>query len=244
MNSQHHIWFSDNLNLQNCFCSYLKSEEGRQISSNKSYKKREFIYFNDDNADKLYFIHKGAVKIIGYTDDGQEVIKALLHKGEIFGESAVYGPSKRMDYAQAAEDCEICIISTDQVMSMMRESEGFGMYIHKLLGWRVMYSQKRMESLLFKDARARIAEFVIEQAKKSGRTTLDGAVVLKNYLTHQEIASFTGTSRQTVTTVLNKFREARILDFNRRRTTIRNINDLHSEVYAGGAKPVKRRNMA
>ena len=244
MNSQHQIWYSDKLNLQECFCAYLNSDAGQKLSTRKSYGKRDFIYFNNDNADKLYFIHKGAVKIIGYTDDGQEVIKALLHKGEIFGESAVYGPGKRMDYAQAAEDCEICVISTDQVMEMMRDSDGFGKYIHQLLGWRVMYSQKRMESLLFKDARARIAEFVIEQATKSGRTTLDGAVVLKNYLTHQEIASFTGTSRQTVTTVLNKFREARILDFNRRRTTIRNINGLQSEVYSGGGKAMRRRNMA
>ena len=86
MNSQHQIWYSDKLNLQECFCAYLNSEAGQKLSTRKSYGKRDFIYFNNDNADKLYFIHKGAVKIIGYTDDGQEVIKALLHKGEIFGD--------------------------------------------------------------------------------------------------------------------------------------------------------------
>lgn len=243
MNKQIELSFSEILQVKPCFCSLSQVDAELNKGVLKNYKKREFIYFNQDTADKLYFIHSGAVKIIGYTDEGNEVIKGLLHKGEIFGESAFYGPSKRNDYAQAVEDAEICSISTEQIMEMVRDSEGFGTFVHKLLSWRVLNSQRRMESLLFKDAKARIAEFVIEQATKSGRETLDGAVVLKNYLTHQEIASFTGTSRQTVTTVLNQFREARILDFNRRRTTIRNISSLRSVVLSPG-RSMKRRNMA
>lgn len=243
MNKQVALSSPETMNFEPCFCSLsqLNSELNKGVL--KNYRKREFIYFNHDTADKLYFIHSGAVKITGYTDEGQEVIKGLLHKGEIFGESAFYGPSYRNDYAQAMEDSEICAISTEQIMELVRDSEGFGTFVHKLLSWRVLHSQRRMESLLFKDARARIAEFVIEQANKSGRTTLDGAVVLNNYLTHQEIASFTGTSRQTVTTVLNQFREARILDFNRRRTTIRNISQLRSEI-VGPGRGMRRRNTA
>lgn len=243
MNKQVALSSPEVMNLQPCFCSLSQLNTELNKGLLKSYEKREFIYFNHDTADKLYFIHSGAVKITGYTDEGQEVIKGLLHKGEIFGESAFYGPSERNDYAQAVEDSEICSISTEQIREIVRDSEGFGTFIHKLLSWRVLHSQRRMESLLFKDARARIAEFVIEQATKSGRETLDGAVVLKNYLTHQEIASFTGTSRQTVTTVLNQFREARILDFNRRRTTIRNISRLRSEI-VGPGRGMRRRNTA
>lgn len=243
MNKQIELSSSETLSFKPCFCSRSHVDAELNKGVLKNYKKREFIYFNQDTADKLYFIHSGAVKIIGYTDEGNEVIKGLLHKGEIFGESAFYGPSKRNDYAQAVEDAEICSISTGQIMEIVRDSEDFGTFVHKLLSWRVLNSQRRMESLLFKDAKARIAEFVIEQANKSGRETLDGAVVLKNYLTHQEIASFTGTSRQTVTTVLNQFREARILDFNRRRTTIRNISSLRSVVVNPG-RSMKRRNMA
>ena len=60
------------------------------------------------------------------------------------------------------------------------------------------------------------------KSKKGARTLVDGSLVLRNYLTHQEIASYTGTSRQTVTTVLNELREDKILDFNRKQITIKN----------------------
>ena len=98
------------------------------------------------------------------------------------------------------------------------------------MGQRVVYTQKRLESLLFKDAKTRVAEYVLEQADRNGRTLHDGSVVLRNYLTHQEIASYTGTSRQTVTTVLNQFRENELLDFDRKKITVKNLLGLKNEV--------------
>ncbi|MEL6254972.1 MAG: Crp/Fnr family transcriptional regulator [Bacteroidota bacterium] len=230
MNNKSNIWYLEDLNLKECFCPITDGEGKYNKQAKKEFKKGDFIYFSDDTADKVYFIHSGAIKIAGYTEEGNEMIKAVLHEGEIFGELAVYGAAKRNDYAQAAEDCELCILTADQVVDMMRNTDGFRSFLHRLMGQRVIYSQKRLESLLFKDAKARIAEYVLEQADKSGRTTIDGAVVLKNYLTHQEIASFTGTSRQTVTTVLNQFRESKLLDFDRKRITVRDLSGLRSEL--------------
>lgn len=230
MDSNSSIWYLEEVNLKECFCPITDGEGKYNSQARKEFKKGDFIYFSDDTADKVYFIHSGAIKIAGYTEEGNEMIKAVLHEGEIFGELAIYGAAKRNDYAQAAEDCEVCIMTADQVVEMMRDTAGFRNFLHRLMGQRVIYSQKRLESLLFKDAKARIAEYVIEQANKSGRTTMDGAVVLKSYLTHQEIASFTGTSRQTVTTILNQFREAKILDFDRRRITVRNLDGLKAEI--------------
>jgi CRP/FNR family cyclic AMP-dependent transcriptional regulator len=154
------------------------------------------------------------------------MIKAVLFEGEVFGELAVYGEDRRTDYAQAVEDTELCVLHRDQVVDMMRNTEGFRKYLHRLMGERVIYSQKRLESLLFKDAKTRIADYVLEQARKGGRTDAVGNVILRNYLTHQEIASYTGTSRQTVTTVLNQFREQGLLDFDRRSITIRKLQEL------------------
>ena len=223
------IWYFEDVNLKDCFCPITGGNEKYEQHAKRSFKKGEFIYFSDDTADKVYFIHAGAVKIANYTEDGNEMIKAVLSEGEIFGELAVYGADKRNDYAQAVEQTEVCILTADQVIELMRNTAGFRKFLHMLMGQRVIYSQKRLESLLFKDAKTRIAEYVLERAEKNGRKTVDGAIVLRNYLTHQEIANYTGTSRQTVTTVLNQFRDDKLLDFDRKRITVRNIAGLRAE---------------
>ncbi|MEZ4850430.1 MAG: Crp/Fnr family transcriptional regulator [Bacteroidia bacterium] len=230
MSSQSKIWYLEEVNLKECFCPINGAEDRYNKQPKRSFKKGEFIYFSDDTADRVYFIHAGAVKIAGYTEDGNEMIKAVLHPGEIFGELAVFGQETRSDYAQAAEDTEVCVLDKDDVVGMMRDVSGFQNYLNKIMGERVIYTQKRLESLLFKDAKTRVAEYVLEQARKNGRETADGAVVLRNYLTHQEIASYTGTSRQTVTTVLNQFRDDNLLDFDRKRITVKNLMGLQNEV--------------
>ena len=227
MNNISNIWFLEEINLFECFCP-IEAEDKYNKQPKRSFNKGEFIYFSDDTSDKVFFIHEGAVKIAGYTEDGNEHIKAVLHPGEIFGELAIYGEEKRNDYAQAVEDTEVCILGKEDVTSLMRDVSGFQSFLNRLMGERVIYTQKRLESLLFKDAKTRIAEYVLEQANKNGRQRRD-QIILRNYLTHQEIASYTGTSRQTVTTVLNQFRENQLLDFDRKRITIKNIEGLKTE---------------
>lgn len=224
------IWYFEEVNLFEYFCPVTNAEEKYEKQPKRSYKKGEFIYFSDDDADQVFFIHNGAVKVAGYTPDGEELIKAILHPGEIFGELAVYGEEKRSDYAQAVEQTEICSLERSQVVGLMRDIRGFMAFLNRVMGRRVIYTQKRLESLLFKDAKTRVGEYILEQADKNGKVLADGAITMRNYFTHQEIANYTGTSRQTVTTVLNQFREDRFIDFDRRRIIIRNPQGLREEV--------------
>jgi CRP-like cAMP-binding protein len=224
------IWYFEEVNLFEYFCQITHADERYERQPKRSFKKGEFVYFSDDEADHVFFIHRGAIKIAGYTPEGEELIKAILHPGEVFGELAVYGEERRSDYAQAIEDTEICSLSRDEVVGLMSDVKGFMAFLNRMMGRRVIYTQKRLESLLFKDARTRVAEYILEQSDKNGKVLADGAITLRNYLTHQEIANYTGTSRQTVTTVLNQFREARLIDFDRKRIIIRNPDGLLAEV--------------
>ncbi|MEM7510389.1 MAG: Crp/Fnr family transcriptional regulator [Bacteroidota bacterium] len=223
MNSTNSFWYLEEVDLFECFCPVNGAEDRYDKQPKKTIKKGEFIYLSDDEADKVFFIHKGAVKIAGYTQDGDEIIKAILHPGEIFGELAVFGAENRNDYAQTVEDTDICVLNREQVVGLMRDVNGFQQFINKLVGQRVIMTQKRMASLLYKDAKARIAEYIYDQSKKSSRETRDG-ITLRNYLTHQEIANYTGTSRQTVTTILNQLREQELIDFDRKRITIKDMS--------------------
>ena len=98
----------------------------------------------------------------------------------------------------------------------------------KIMGSRVLEMEKRLESLVFKDSRTRIIEFLLEIAEKKGRR-VGFETEVRKFITHQEIANLTATSRQTVTTLLNDLRERNILTFDRRRLLIRDMEKLSQE---------------
>ena len=99
----------------------------------------------------------------------------------------------------------------------------------KMMGSKVLEMENRLESLVFKDSRSRIVEFIQELVKKRGQR-VGYEWVVRNFITHQEIANLTATSRQTVTTVLNELRSADILTFNRKRLLVRDLEKLTAEI--------------
>lgn len=104
------IWFFDDVNLFTILCPhrFKKYKDSHEFNF---YKKNDYIYFEEDNADKVYLINYGKVKIGYITEDGEEVIMAILSKGEIFGEKAILGEEKRNEFAQALDkETSICPI--------------------------------------------------------------------------------------------------------------------------------------
>lgn len=93
------------------------------------------------------------------------------------------------------------------------------------MGFRLRKMERRIESLVFKDARSRIVEFLKEMAEEKGQK-VGFETMIKNHFTHKDIASLTGTSRQTVTTIMNELREENVITFDRRRILIRDMEKL------------------
>ena len=98
-----------------------------------------------------------------------------------------------------------------------------------IIGSRALEMEKRLESLVFKDSRSRILEFLIDLNEKRGQR-VGYEWVVRKFITHQEIANLTATSRQTVTTVLNELKAKEILTFDRKRLLIRDLSLLKSEI--------------
>ena len=95
----------------------------------------------------------------------------------------------------------------------------------KIMGSRMLEMEQRLESLVFKDSRTRIIEFLHELGEKKGQR-VGYEMLVRKFMTHQEIANLTATSRQTVTTVLNELRNRNLLTFNRKRLLIRDMEKL------------------
>jgi CRP-like cAMP-binding protein len=87
------MWYLENINLFDIICPH-RFKEFKQTHTFKEYKKGEFIYLHHDQSTRLYLIAKGKVKLMQYTNEGDEVLKAILSRGEVFGEMALIGRGK------------------------------------------------------------------------------------------------------------------------------------------------------
>lgn len=216
------LWYFENVDLFNILCPH-KIEGIEDEHPMTKYKKEEFVYFPEDASNYIYMIAEGRIKIGSYLEDGKESVKAILSQGEIFGELALTGEEKRQDFAQAMDARTIvCPMTLDDMKNLMANNQPLSFKMMKLIGLRLRKTERRLESLVFKDARTRIIEFLRDEANEKGKK-VGFEMMIPSHLTHKDIAALTGTSRQTVTTILNELREKNIINFDRRKILIRDM---------------------
>lgn len=210
------IWVVEDVNLFSMLCPH-KFKAYKKEHDFLNYRKEDYIYFEQDSANKVYLIEKGKVKIGNYTENGNEIVKAILSKGELFGENAILGIDKRGEFAKSLDNTtSICPVSVDTMHDLMRVNKPFSFRIYKLIGFRIKRLERRLELILFKNAETRVDEFLKELAEDYGYCCpKTGDTVIKHPYTQKDIAHLIGTSRPTFNSIMNKFKEENRIDFSR-----------------------------
>jgi len=184
------------------------------------------IYEQGQEADRLFFLVKGTIKIGTRANDDREIIKQILHPLAVFGEAGLLGEDKRFDFAQSMNDeVRVYAITVQRLRSIMLRNQKLTISFMNWIGRKLKRTEARLESMVFKDARERIIEFLRESARRRGKR-VGYEMLIKHCLTQQDIANFTGTSRQTVTSVLNELRKSNLIHFTRRSILIRDLGKL------------------
>lgn len=215
------IWIFEDVNLFNLLCPH-KFKKYKACHTFDSYKKSDYIYFEEDAANKVYLIEKGKVKIGYYNEDGTEVVKAILNKGELFGEKAILGEEKRDEFAQSVDNnTSICPVAVNTMHDLMRDNKSFSLKIYKFIGFKFKKLERRLQLLLFKDSRTRLMEFLEELCSDYGYDcNKTGDHIINHPYTQKDIASLIGISRPTLNILLNELKEEAIIDFNRKQIRI------------------------
>jgi CRP/FNR family transcriptional regulator len=163
----------------------------------------------------VYFLKHGVLKVMATDENGKEAIIYLIKPGNLFGEIGLFGDFEYVEeYAVAVEESVVCFIDAAKLKQWINENEDLRVRIFKQMGTRLQKMENRLLSMLFKDAQHRIYEFLIDFVKDFGTKTEEGYEV-KNFLTNDDIAKLTATSRQTVNSVLNDLREKKWIDYNK-----------------------------
>lgn len=221
MNLETKYWHLHNHKLMNV----LSSSELKQIcviSNFKTAKKGEIIYFSHDESSRVYTLKRGTIKIVEIDKKGNEIVKDILQEGDLFGQFTLTNETLD-EYAVAMSDyVTCCSFRMDDFENIIERNPALALRYTKWMGFRLKRMENRYANLVFKDVRSRLLGFLKDWASKEGMNDKN-EVVLKNYLTHQDIASLICSTRQTVTGLFNDLKEHGVLDYSRNEIIIKNM---------------------
>lgn len=196
---------------------HLGSEEIREIciiSNFKTAKKGEIIYFSHDEQSRVYSLKKGIIKIVELSSNGHETVKEVIQKGDLFGQISLDNQATD-EYAVALSDyVTICSFWIADFEKVIQKNPSLAVKYTKLIGLRFKRLENRYSNLMFKDVRTRLLIFLQDWAASEGEIEGQG-VRLKNYLTHQDVASLICSTRQTVSQLFNDLKNNGLIDYDR-----------------------------
>lgn len=218
------------LRQSDLFESFNPVELGRLLGilEEQEVPKHHMLFSPGTPCQAIYFIEKGRVRVTRLSPEGKTVILALLGPGELIGEAA-WELGEHDSYAETLEESRIYQISREAFQNYIRENPEFGLRLIEILGVRLKQAQARIEDLVFRQVPSRVARLLLTLAESHGRVTPSG-IRVEFPLTHQEIADMVGSSRVTVTQILNKFRSSQWIDIESKRVTIHNMDALEELV--------------
>ncbi len=185
-----------------------------------------FVFMPDETAEHLFFLVQGRVKTGTFSSEGREIIKELIAPEALFGDLALAGETLRSEFAQSLHDgAEYLAIKLVDFQNLMQDNQRLVFACMQHISQRLQRVEERLANLVVKDARERIIEFLQATATREGRR-VGFETLVKHHLTQQEIASLTGTSRQTVTSVFNELKRSNLIYFNRNSILIRDVDKL------------------
>lgn len=191
-------------------------------------KKGEIIYFANDGVKKIYILTKGMIKITHTDVNGNEIIKDIIHKGDIFGEIALDSTEdKETEYAQAlSSEIIICSFRLEEFETLMESNPSLALSYTKLVGLKLKKLENKYTNLVFKDVKTRLITFLKDWALREGIASDNGSYLINNYLTQDEMSKIVCSTRQTVTELLNQLQESGKISYNRKEILIFDFNNL------------------
>ncbi len=218
-------WIFEDVNMFKLLCPH-KFKRYKSLHKPIRFSKNAHIYCSDDNADNIFIIERGKVKIGYYNEQGDEIIKAIISKGELFGEKALLGELKREEFAIAqTSGTTLCTVPVCKVRDLMRGDQTFSQRIYKFLGFKFKRLESRLDLLLCKDTRQRLELFLDELAKDYGHCCPEtGFTIIEHPYTQKDIAGLIATSRPTLNNLLNELKAEGAIDFVRNKIRLKYVN--------------------
>ena len=188
-------------------------EELNRITTMSTVSKGRVFYRPEEPGEVLFILKEGRVQLYRISPEGKKLVITTLGPHTLFGEMALLGTKMHNTFAEAVEDCLICVMSRPDLERLILSKPQVALRILDITGKRLREVEERLENMAFKGIPARLASLLLRLAGEQGSDEIVG-------LTHQDLAESVGTYRETATQVLNDLKSQGLIDIGRKRISI------------------------
>lgn len=198
----------------------------RQAGSLVHYPKGQVVFSAGEVADRVYLIESGWVKIYRLSADGRRVtVGSIRSPGEMMGLAETLVGGERTCFAGAINNCTLVTVGKNKFEELLAQQPFLAIKAARLLGARMREAESIIHEMVCWQAPGRLALMLLKTADRCGIESGKG-IKINLPLTHEEIACMVGTSRQTVTSLLNTFKHEKSIVLEGREINIINPDQL------------------
>ncbi|MBL4953795.1 Crp/Fnr family transcriptional regulator [Neobacillus sp. OS1-32] len=177
-----------------------------EIALTRFYKHKMYVFMQDDPLDRVFFIHRGKVKIYKTDFTGKEQIVSVLEPGEMFPHAGFFRKGHYPAHAEVIEDADLIVIPIDKFEEILISFPELCIKLFKVLGEKIIDLQGRLEAQVLHNTFEQIVLLLIRLCKTNGEK-IGGHYKLTTPFTNRELANMIGTSRETVSRTINQLKK-------------------------------------
>jgi CRP-like cAMP-binding protein len=170
----------------------------------RRYRRGEPLFRQGDPAQHLFLIESGRVKISSVSEDGRELVVAVLGPGEVVGELSLFEGGVRTADARAMEEASVHSLSHDVFREYVFAAPRVAWELMRILADRLLRAGEAVVSVVSYDVPGRVARVLLDLAERHGRPAGDG-LRIDVPLSQEEIAQMVGSSRESVNKAVASF---------------------------------------
>jgi CRP-like cAMP-binding protein len=210
----------------NSIFKHLTADESQQLNYEKDhrvYKRGDVLYKEGNRISGFYCISNGIIKVYKTGLDGKEQIIRFARPGDIIAYRSVLSSEPACTTSEVIEDCHVCFIPSEHLISLIRKNSTFAVELLKLTCHELGEANSYITDIAQKTVRERLAEVLVQLIQDFG---LDEQKFLKISLTREELANIVGTATESVIRLLSEFKNDKLVELNGRKIKILNIKGL------------------
>lgn len=192
----------------------------RQAGSTVHYPKNHVVFAAGDIADRIFLIENGWVKIYRLSADGRRVtVGSIRSPGELMGLAETLWGGERTCFAGAISNVSMVVLRKNKFEELLATHPVLALKVAKMLGARMREAEAIIHEMVCWQAPGRLALMLLKMGDRCGEEARNG-IKINLQLTHEELANMVGTSRQTVTSLLNTFKQEKSIVYEGREIKI------------------------
>ncbi|MDX6696979.1 MAG: hypothetical protein QOE65_376 [Solirubrobacteraceae bacterium] len=196
-------------------------------AAGREFERGATLFHQHDGSDRVVVVRSGRVKISTVTGDGREVVLAFRGPGELLGEQSAIDGEPRSATVTALEPVEALVLAASDFRAFLEAHPRVALDLLAMLSRRLRDADRKRVDFAGRDTVGRVAARLVELAAEHGEAGADGLEITLP-LSQDELAGWTGSSREAVGKALHQMRSLGWIQTRRRRITVVDLEALRS----------------